>query len=114
VILPAPPSAQAPVHENLEHLQRLLALGLARQGLSGRDALDWAATIIEILQDSLGGDRLGSKGFYIPAPNHRQRRDERIRELMGPPPHSRRRVREVAAKEGCHVSTVWRALEASR
>jgi hypothetical protein len=102
------------VHENLEHLQRLLALGLARHGVSGRDALDWAARIIEILQESLGGDRLGSKGFYIPAPNHRQRRDNRIRELMGPPPHSSKRVREVATKEGCGERTVWRALETAR
>jgi hypothetical protein len=108
----AKPPPQPQVHENLEHLQRLLALGLARHGLTGREALDWAARIIEILQESLGGDRLGSKGFYIPAPNHRQRRDDRIRELMGQPPHSRRRVEEVAAKEGCAARTVWRVLGA--
>jgi len=105
---------RAPViHENLQHLHRCLAIGLAkRAGIPGKEAIEWATACIEVLQEEVGGDRLGSKGIYIPAPDYRRRRNDRIIELMGPPPHSRRRVREVAAMEKCHVSTVWRALNA--
>lgn len=100
------------IHENLLHLQRLIALGLAAKlNIPGKTALEMAATAVEVLQQEVGGDRLGSKGVYIPAPNHRQRRDERIREAMGPPPYSRSRVRDVAAKEGVSQRTVWRALK---
>lgn len=99
------------VHENLEHLHRMLAIGLAkRAGIPGAEALKWAAAVLEVLQDEIGGDRLGSKGFYIPAPNHRAKRNAKICELMGPPPHTRRRVNEVATVMQCHVATVWRAL----
>lgn len=100
-------------HENLLHLQRLIALGLAAKlNMPGKTALEMAAATVEVLQEHVGGDRLGSKGVYIPAPNHRQRRDERIREVMGPPPYSRSRVRDVAAKEGVSQRTVWRVLQA--
>lgn len=103
------------IHENLQHLHRCLAMGLAKKaGIQGKEALEWAAACIEVLQEELGGDRLGSKGIYIPAPDNRRRRNDRIVELMGPAPHSRRRVREVAAIENCHVSTVWRALNGLR
>ena len=103
------------IHEDLQYLQRLLALRLAEgYSLTGKDALAQAAVLVCALQDVAGGDRLGSRGMYIPVQKTGRRRDERIRELMGPPPHSRRRVREVAEIEGCHVSTVWRALEAMR
>lgn len=103
------------IHENLQYLQRLLALRLAESySLNGKEALAQAAVLVCALQDVAGGDRLGSRGMYIPVQKSGQRRDERIRELMGPPPHSRRRAREVAEVEGCHVSTVWRALETMR
>lgn len=103
------------IHEDLQYLQRLLALRLAEgYSLAGKDALAQAAILVSALQEVAGGDRLGSRGMYIPVPKNGQRRDERIREMMGPPPHSRRRVQEVAEAERCHVSTVWRALEGSR
>lgn len=104
------------IHENLQHLHRVLAIGIAKKsiGISGKDALEIAAITIEVLQEELGGDRLGSKGVYIPAPDHRRRRNDRIVELMGPPPHSRRRAMEVASIEGCGVATVWRALNGIR
>lgn len=99
------------IHENLQHLHRRLALGIAaRTGISGKEALEWATACIEVLQEEIGGDRLGSKGVYIPAPNYRLKRDDRIREMMGPAPHSRHRVKIVASKEGCSERTVWRAL----
>lgn len=99
------------IHEDLQYLQRLLALRLAEgYSMAGRDALAQAGILVCALQDVAGGDRLGSRGMYIPVQKNNRRRDERIREMMGPPPHSRRRVREVAEVEGCHVSTVWRAL----
>lgn len=100
------------INENLQHLLRLIALGLAaKRQIPGKEALEIAEAAVEVLQEELGGDRLGSKGVYIPAPNHRQRRDDRIREAMGPPPYSRSRVRDVAAKEGVSQRTVWRALK---
>ncbi len=110
-----PPDLQPhDVHADLQHLQRRLALGLAqRTKICGRDALAWATVVIEVLQDEIGGDRLGSKGFYIPAANHRQKRDARIRELMGPSPHSRQRVNQIAQQMSCSVATVWRAVSTS-
>jgi hypothetical protein len=107
-----PPDLQShDVHADLQHLQRRLALGLAqRTKICGKDALAWATVVIEVLQDEIGGDRLGSKGFYIPAANHRQKRDQKIRELMGPSPHSRRRVGQIAQQMNCSEATVWRAV----
>lgn len=104
-------SASPPVHASLQHLHRRIALGLAeRHGLRGREALELAAVMVTVLQEELGGDRLGSKGYYIPAPDRRTSRDERIRDLMGLPPYSQKRVREVASREGVSIRTVWRAI----
>jgi hypothetical protein len=99
------------IPEALQHLHGLIALGLAeRHGFSGKLALEVATSCIEALQRAHGGDRLGSRGVYIPAIDERQSRREKIRELMGPAPHSRKRARQVAMQ--LHVSeiTVWRAV----
>lgn len=103
--------SNASVPDALQHLHGLLALSLReRHGFSGKDALDIASACIEALQRAHGGDRLGSRGVYIPAPNDRQRRRDRIRELMGPSPHSRKRARQVAMQLHCSEITVWRAV----
>jgi hypothetical protein len=115
------------VPEALQHLHGLLALSLAderarieallaeHQGFSGKVALEVATACIKALQRAHGGDRLGSKGVYIPSLNVNERltRKDRIRELMGPPPWSRKRAQEIARREGCHVATVWRVVKDS-
>lgn len=102
------------IPDQLRHLHGQLALHLAeRMGFKGKDALDVAAACIEALQRTHGGDRLGSRGIYIPAiDNHRTRR-EKIRELMGPAPHSRKRARQVAVQMHVSEITVWRAVRES-
>ena len=106
-----PPASAIKVPVKLEHLHRMLAIGLSqRHGIPGAEALQWASAVIEVLQNEIGGDRLGSKGFYIPTPNRRELRNQRIRDAIGPPPHRVVRVREIATIEGCGIATVWRAL----
>jgi hypothetical protein len=105
------PTVLAPVPEALQHLHGLIALRLReRHGFVGKDALSVATACIEALQQAHGGDRLGSRGVYIPSLPDRQHRRERIKELMGPAPHSRKRARQVAQQVGCGETTVWRAL----
>lgn len=99
------------IPDSLRHLHGELAIHLSkRMGFSGKDALDVATACIEALQRTHGGNRLGSRGIYIPAFENHLTRREKIRELMGPGPHTRARVRQVA--EQIHVSerTVWRAV----
>lgn len=104
-----PPAVK--VHENLQHLHNRIAHGLAsKYGISGKEALGWAAAVVDVLQDELGGDRLGSKGVYIPASNHRQKRRDKIKEMMGPAPHSRKMARQVALQLHCSERTVWRTV----
>jgi hypothetical protein len=103
--------SNANVPDALQHLHGLLALSLReRLGFDGKTALEVASACIEALQRAHGGDRLGSRGVYIPVTNDRQRRREKIQEMMGPAPHSRKRARQVAMQ--LHVSeiTVWRAV----
>lgn len=98
------------IPDNLMHLYRCLALELASEhNIQGKEALELAATLVRVLQKVHGGDRLGSKGTYIPVPE--RRRNERIRESMGQPPYSNKRVREVMEQEGVSRATVWRALK---
>jgi hypothetical protein len=89
---------------------RIEALLAEHNGFSGKVALEVATECIRALQRAHGGDRLGSKGIYIQALNDRQSRRDKIREMMGPAPHSRKRARQVAVQ--LHVSevTVWRAV----
>jgi len=102
------------VPEQLQHLHGLIALALReRHGFVGKEALDVASACIEALQRAHGGDRLGSRGVYIPAIDERPTRNERIRQLMGPPPHSRKRAQQVAAEVECAEITVWRAVRSS-
>lgn len=106
-----PPAVRPLVPDALQHLHGLIALKLAeRHGFTGKMALEVATACIEALQIAHGGDRLGSRGVYVPAINYRQTRREKIREMMGPAPHSRKRARQVAMQ--LHVSeiTVWRAV----
>jgi hypothetical protein len=98
------------VPEALQHLHGLIALALHERGFAGKVALDVATACIEALQRAHGGDRLGSRGVYIPAPNDRHSRREKIREMMGPAPHSRKRARQVALQVQCSEITVWRAV----
>jgi hypothetical protein len=99
------------VPDSLQHLHGLIALKLAeRHDFNGKLALEVATACIEALQQAHGGDRLGSRGVYIPAPNDRQTRREKIREMMGPAPHSRKRVRQVAMQMNVSEVTVWRAV----
>jgi hypothetical protein len=103
------------VPEALQHLHGLIALGLAkRRGIAGKDAIELATDFIELLQAAHGGNRLGSRGIYIPAINRWQTRRDRIREMMGPSPHSRKRVRKVAEEVGCSEMTVWRAVRCEK
>lgn len=102
-------STQIP--ESLRHLHGLLALDLAqRHGIQGKTALEVATACIEALQRAHGGDRLGSRGTYIPTLDNPRTRREKIRELMGPSPHSLQRARRVAEQMHVSESTVWRAL----
>lgn len=99
------------IPDSLQHLHGLIALALKeRHGFAGKDALDVATACIEALQRAHGGDRLGSRGVYIPAIDERPTRNERIRQLMGPPPHSRKLAQKVAAEIECAEITVWRAV----
>lgn len=98
-------------NDNLERLRGALVAGImARCRLSRVDAEAWATTLLDVLRQEAGGERLGPGGFYIQAPETRSSRDLRIVELAGPPPHSRHRVHLVARNVGCHVATVWRVL----
>ena len=108
---PSRAAAQAPRHETLQELHRMLTCGIiARAQLKPGDAAVWAAAIIEVLQEAYGGTRIGRGGVYLPARDTRAERDERIRELMGAPPYTRKRLRECATKLGCSRATVQRAL----
>jgi hypothetical protein len=99
------------IPDALQHLHGLIALTLKeRHGFQGKDALDVAAACIEALQRAHGGDRLGSRGVYIPAIDERQTRRDKIRDLMGPSPHSRKLARQVALQLQCSEITVWRAV----
>jgi hypothetical protein len=101
------------VPEALQHLHGLIALSLAqRHAFTGKMALDIATVCIEALQQAHGGDRLGSRGVYIPslASTERQSRRNKISEMMGPPPHSRKRARQVATQMHVSEITVWRAV----
>jgi hypothetical protein len=99
------------VPESLQHLHGLLALSLAEQhGFNGKLALEVATACIVALRRAHGGDRLGSRGLYIQAMDDRATRREKIRELMGPSPHSRKRAKQVAMQLNCSEITVWRAV----
>lgn len=106
---------QHDIPANLQHLHGLLALRLReRHGLTGKDALSIATACIEALQVAHGGDRLGSRGVYIPAADGPKKRRDKIRELMGPSPHSRKRARMVADELHCSEATVWRAVQETK
>jgi len=114
--------ATATVPEALQHLHGLIAMALAEhrefieklvsehQGFNAKVALEVSTISVVALQKAHGGDRLGSRGVYIPAIDQRQSRRDKIRELMGPSPHSRKRARQVASLVRCSEITVWRAV----
>jgi hypothetical protein len=111
-----------PVPDALQHLHGLLALALAderarfealiaeHRGFTAMVAIEVSTSAMKALQRAHGGDRLGSKGVYIPALNDRLSRRDKIREMMGPAPHSRKRARQVATQMHVSEITVWRAV----
>lgn len=111
--LRSPALPKPPRHENIEHLHRVLVQRMVQKWrITPEEAAKWAEAIIEALQEEVGGERLGSRGFYIPVRHDRDDRDRRIRELAGPGPHTRKRVRLVASNVQCSERTVWSVLKA--
>jgi hypothetical protein len=100
------------IPEALQHLHGALALMLREYyGFPGKEALEMAEDCIKTLRTVHGSYRLGPRGLYIPALNtQRTERNEKIRAMLGPSPHSRKRVREVALELDCSEVTVWRAV----
>lgn len=107
----AMPSAQTQEHETITLLHGCLVRGIVeRLQFSASDAANTASVVIELLQDEVGGERLGKRGLYLPVRKIRPDRNKRIAELMGPPPYSRDKVRRVAHTMGCSARTVWRVV----
>lgn len=98
---------------NMQRLYCALVAGLAkRRHLPQSEAHSVADAVIEILCETVGGDRIGQREFYIPS-KMRSSRNEKILRLAGPGPHSRRRIKLIAAEVKCHEATVWRVLAAA-
>ena len=97
-------------HENLSQLHRWLFDAAIDAGAP----VDLAAPLVRAqvlrLQTELAGARIGRRDFYVPVVEIAVFRQARIREAMGPAPHSRARARQVAQAEGCSERTVWRAI----
>lgn len=97
-------------HENLTQLHRWLFDAAISAGAPVELAAPLVRAQVLRLQAELAGARIGRRDFYVPVVEIAVFRQARIREAMGPPPHSRARARQVAQAEGCSERTVWRAI----
>jgi hypothetical protein len=100
-------------HENVELVHNALSLALMRRSVRFGDSLsanDLAEELCLELQRAVGG----LVGFYLPRPvsmdQQRANRNERIRRMAGPAPHSVKKAKKIAREVGCSFSTVWRAI----
>lgn len=101
-------------HENLAQLHRWLFDAAIEVGASVELASQLARAQVRRLQAELAGARIGRRDFYVPVVEIAVARDARIREAMGPAPHTRERARAVAKAEGCCERTVWGVVKRSR
>lgn len=101
-------------HENLAQLHRWLFDAAIEVGTSVELASQLARAQVLRLQAELAGARIGRRDFYVPVVEIAVARRSRIREAMGPAPHTRERARAVAKAEGCSERTVWRAIGGAR
>lgn len=100
-------------HENVELVHNAISIALMRRSvrLGGSVAVEELAEDLCLeLQRAVGG----IVGFYLPRPvsteQRRQHRNDRIRRMAGPGPHTVKAAKKIAREVGCSFSTVWRAL----
>ena len=100
-------------HENVELVHNALSIALMRSSVRLGASIavdDLAEDLCLELQRAIGG----LVGFYLPRPvsveQKRQHRNERIRRMAGPGPHTVKSAKKIAREVRCSFSTVWRAL----